>query len=152
MLDFLRKGLGKVIAVLFVLSMIGTGITGGIILYLTFDNFFYNDFVNLLGFILGAGIGVLISALIGILTYGLVATIINIADITEKINYQLSKISNKLDNLSAISTNNSTTISTNNSTTDSTNNSTTDSTNDSWVCKKCGETNYGNIICSKCGR
>ena len=144
MLDFLRKGLGKVITVLFVLSMIGTGITGGIILYLTFANFFYNDFFNLLGFILGAGIGVLISALIGILTYGLIATFINIADNTEKINYQLSKISNKLDNLSAISTNNSTTI--------STNNSTTDSTNDSWVCKNCGETNYGNTICSKCGR
>lgn len=127
MLDFLRKGLGKVITVLFVLTVIGSAIVGGFVLEIP-------------GLILGALIGVIIS----IFTYGLVATIINIADITEKMNYQLSKISNKLDNLSAISTNNSTTI--------STNNSTTDSTNDSWVCKKCGETNYGNTICSKCGR
>jgi len=88
--------------------------------------------LGLIGLILGILVGIFIS----ILTYGLIATFINIADNTEKINYQLSKISNKLDNLSAISTNNST----------------TDSTNDSWVCKNCGETNYGNTICSKCGR
>lgn len=133
MLDFLRKGLGKVITVLFVLTVIGFGVLGFFLGEMLFD-------LGLIGLILGILVGIFIS----ILTYGLIATFINIADNTEKINYQLSKISNKLDNLSAISTNNSTVI--------STNNSTTDSTNDSWVCKNCGETNYGNTICSKCGR
>lgn len=82
MLEFLRKGLRSFICIAFVLTVIACAFTG---------DFSFGFF----GIIIGASTGIILS--IGV--FGTIATLIDIADNTEKIKKQLSDISYKTNNI-----------------------------------------------------
>lgn len=135
MIEWLKDKFSSVIAFFFVMTIIIPGVAGAIIGYGIGDG---------IGCIVGILIGVLIGVFLGILTFGFIATVINISDNCDYILIKTEAIRVLLEK-------NTTTNSSN--VVNSTASQTTTNTDNVWVCTNCGTTNpAGTRFCKSCGK
>lgn len=83
MIEWMREKLSKIVSGLFVITVIVSSISGSIIGYSLFD---------FIGCIIGILIGFLVGTFLGIITFGFLATVINISVTCDKINSKLETI------------------------------------------------------------
>lgn len=126
MFSFLRKSLGIILTISFIVGLVVSGIAG----YVIGDEIFWEGGLGLI-------IGIVVCIFIQSIVYGLIAVILDIADTNEKILKALTKQENTITNIVK----------------NNTSDNSQETTKSTWVCSKCGNTNPDSTkFCTSCGK
>ena len=127
MFSFLRKSLGIILTINFIVGLVVSGIVG----YVIGDEIFWEGGLGLI-------IGIVVCLFIQSIVYGLISVILDIADTNEGILKALNKQENTLKSISTNTASNTTS-------------SESVAGKNTWVCRNCGTTNpNATTICTYC--
>ncbi len=140
-MDFVKKSLKIILVVAFILGLIVSAFIG--------YNAFYNE-------ILGVTVGIVVSFVVQTLVYGIILTIIDIAETNNAILKALTNkdtASNSTSNVSPVNAFAKQEKAAENITVVTPVNENELNSKNSWVCSKCGNKNpNGTIFCAHCGK